>query len=109
VKTGEKNTGTIAFRFRQVLLYLKEYIDEARSHERHIYTKLCYITSKEDLFSLINDIPMKAQGLVNYNISHCMFRNKLNDRRVVPVTHACNALHESMRTYTLPKKKTLFE
>lgn len=43
---------------------------------------------------------MKAQGLVNfYNISHCMFRNKLNDGRVVPVTHACNALHESMRTY----------
>ena len=65
--------------------------------------KLCYITSKEDLSSLINDILMKAQGLVNfYNISHCMFRNKLNDGRVVPVTHACNALHESMRTYTQP-------
>jgi hypothetical protein len=55
---------------------------------------------------LINDILMKAQGLVHfYNISHCMFRNKLNDRRVVPLTHACNALHESMRTYTLHKKE----
>jgi hypothetical protein len=48
---------------------------------------------------------MNAQGLVHfYNISHCMFCNKLNDRRVVPLTHACNALHESMRTYTLKKK-----
>jgi len=48
---------------------------------------------------------MKAQGLVHfYNILYCMFRNELNDRRVVPLTHACNALHESMRTYTLHKK-----
>ena len=52
---------------------------------------------------------MKAQGLVNFhNISHCVFRNKLNDRRVVPVTHAYNALHESMHTYTLPKKKPYY-
>lgn len=37
-----------------------------------------------------------------------MFRNKLNDGRVVPVTHACSALHKSTRKYTLPKE-TLFE
>jgi hypothetical protein len=51
---------------------------------------------------------MKAQGLVNfYYIRRCMFRNKLNDCHVVPITHPRNALHESLRKYTLPKPPTI--
>jgi hypothetical protein len=79
----------ITVTFKQLRIHRFMNINWTRHGEPHEENNTrTYITSNEDQSSLINDTLMKAQGLVNFgNISHCMSRNNLNDRRVV--RHSC--------------------
>jgi hypothetical protein len=49
------------------------------------------------------DILMETQGLGNFcNVANCMFHDTLNIPLPASITHACTALHGSLRVYSPP-------
>jgi len=83
VKTEEKNTGTIVFRFRQVLLYFPELLLELEMFQ----TKFVEKTKTHFMFK--KSFPRKSCHLLNNVEKYSSFRQTTDDNIIRIMRFAC--------------------